>query len=855
MIVESNFILPISIGIQFTAAFLAFRLIRTAIGGKAWAFIAAALFLMGVRRSISFYQFLESGADHAASNAELVALLISAFMVVGVALIGPLFSATRRAEENVIQSEHYAQSIEEQLNDAIGNISEGFALFDADGRLVVCNSQYKKFYGYSDEDVAHGVHTRELGKLDIERGTVVFEGGSNEYLERRDSGKQLHDSVIIHLRDGRILETHDRKTTSGGVVSVQEDVTERKQAEKALQNSEEKFRGFSKISSDWLWEMDSELRFTYFSPRNKEITGFEPELYLGKNRREISYGDILDEHWQRHLRDLDAHREFRDFEYDLKIAGDKILTISICGNPLFDADGIFQGYYGTGRDVTERKQFEEELRLARNNLEIKVAERTKDLRKSEENLREREAQLLHHLNNTPLASIVWDKGFHVTQWNQAAERIFGFSHDEAIGKHAADLIIPPDIKIDIVEGVFQSLLRAQGGERSTNDNVTASGQRITCEWHNTPVRNTSGEVVGVASLAQDITEQRLSEENLAEGEQRFKDFSNVASDWFWETDEENRFSYFSDQFELITGINPDTLLGKRRDEARPSGMDNEAWQALLKDMAAHRSFRKVTLSRHRPNGEDVWMRVNGMPHFDKSGKFKGYRCTGTDITKERQEEQELRKLSHALEQSPSMIFITDVEGNIEYINPMFTKISGYTADEVMGKNPRILKSGETPTDVYADLWRTIKSGHDWRGELKDQRKDDSTFWAYAIISPVKNEKGEITNFISMHEDITQRKEIEIREYKAKKQAETANRAKSELLANMSHELRTPLNAIIGFSDTMKMETFGPVGSDKTGSIWMTSINPVSIFWDSSTTFLTFPLSRRVLWNWKKRMST
>jgi len=301
---------------------------------------------------------------------------------------------------------------------------------------------------------------------------------------------------------------------------------------------------------------------------------------------------------------------------------------------------------------------------------------------------------------------------------------------------------------------------------------------------------------------------------IRESEQRFKDFSNVASDWFWETDEKNRFSYFSDQFEIITGISPDTLLGKKREDSRPSGIDDKAWQALLDNMAAHRNFRYVTFSRQRPNGEDIWMRVSGMPHFDNSGHFNGYRCTGTDITKEKQEEQELRKLSHTLEQSPSMIFVTDVEGNIEYINPMFTKISGYAADEVIGNNPRILKSGETPLDIYADLWRTIKSGHDWRGELKDRRKDGSTFWAYAIISPVKNEKGEITNFVSMHEDITQRKEIEIREHKAKKQAEMANRSKSELLANMSHELRTPLNAIIGFSDSMKQETFGPVGSDK-----------------------------------------
>ena len=200
---------------------------------------------------------------------------------------------------------------------------------------------------------------------------------------------------------------------------------------------------------------------------------------------------------------------------------------------------------------------------------------------------------------------------------------------------------------------------------------------------------------------------------------------------------------------------------------------------------------------------DRWVRV-----YDKNlpnGMRVGVRV---DITKEKQEKAELKKLSHALEQSPSMIFITDVEGYIEYVNPMFTTLSGYAADEVIGKNPRLLKSGETPPGIYADLWRTIKSGHEWRGELKDRHKDGSMFWASAMISPVKNEDGKITNFVSMHEDITQRKNTELRERQAKEQAELASRAKSELMANMSHELRTPLNAIIGFSSTMQSETFG-----------------------------------------------
>ena len=249
MSVEFVFILPISIGLQFVAAYLAFRLIRTATGGPAWAFVAAALFLMGVSRSVGFYQMLESGADHAVRVAELVALLISALMVVGMALIGPLFSATRRAERRLRQSERRTRSIEGQLDDAIESISEGFALFDADGRLVVCNSRYKEFYGYADADARPGVHTRDLGLLDLERGTVIHDGESGDYLDRRDFDRHLPDTFIIHLKDGRILETRDRKTTSGGIVSVQEDVTERKRAEAARDESEVRFHAIFENST------------------------------------------------------------------------------------------------------------------------------------------------------------------------------------------------------------------------------------------------------------------------------------------------------------------------------------------------------------------------------------------------------------------------------------------------------------------------------------------------------------------------------------------------------------------------------------------------------------------------------
>ena len=117
----------------------------------------------------------------------------------------------------------------------------------------------------------------------------------------------------------------------------------------------------------------------------------------------------------------------------------------------------------------------------------------------------------------------------------------------------------------------------------------------------------------------------------------------------------------------------------------------------------------------------------------------------------RESEVELIKLSSAVEQSPAVVVITDIEGNIEYVNPKFTELTGYSIEEAIGENPRILKSDKTSSEVYEDLWKTIMSGNEWRGEFCNKKKNGELFWEYGIISPVRDKKGVITNYISIKE--------------------------------------------------------------------------------------------------------
>jgi len=160
---------------------------------------------------------------------------------------------------------------------------------------------------------------------------------------------------------------------------------------------------------------------------------------------------------------------------------------------------------------------------------------------------------------------------------------------------------------------------------------------------------------------------------------------------------------------------------------------------------------------------------------------------------------ELRKLSRATENSPASVVITDKDGTIEYVNPTFCDVTGYTSEEAIGNNPRVLKSGNLPESFYKELWDTILSGNAWRGEFINKRKNNEDFWESASISPITNNDGQITHFVAVKQDITERKRMEQEILLAKEKAEEGTQAKSDFLANMSHEIRTPMNAVIGMA--------------------------------------------------------
>lgn len=297
-----------------------------------------------------------------------------------------------------------------------------------------------------------------------------------------------------------------------------------------------------------------------------------------------------------------------------------------------------------------------------------------------------------------------------------------------------------------------------------------------------------------------------NEDKLKESEEKFRKLAEKTLVGIYLI-QDGLFKYVNPKFaeifdydldEITDKLGPENLI---YDPDKKMVLENIAKRISGEVDSLHYEFRGIT-KRGRVINAEVYgsaMMNRGKPAL-----------IGTllDITKRKQAESMLQMLSETVKQTSASIIITDPERKIEYVNPRFEEISGYSAVEVIGETPAILIPEKKIPEFYFEMWNNLKAGNSWSGEIQHKKKNGDLYWVHSSVSPLRNAEGQVIHFITNEEEITALKDKEMELKDAKVRAEEMNRVKTVFLANMSHELRTPMIGILGYAESLYNELSG-----------------------------------------------
>lgn len=293
-----------------------------------------------------------------------------------------------------------------------------------------------------------------------------------------------------------------------------------------------------------------------------------------------------------------------------------------------------------------------------------------------------------------------------------------------------------------------------------------------------------------------------NEDTSRENAQMFRNVFELAGVGIGELSLDGKFIRVNVPFVKIVGYSEEELRRMTFEHityADDLEIDNKYVKELLEGKRNGYSLEKRYI---RKDGTIIWVNLTVTLVYNKNKRPDYFLSIIHDINDKKQTEFELKKQAKALFYTPVSIIVTNKKGIIEYCNPAFTRITGFTSEDVLGKNPKVQASGEMDKKFYKGLWETILKGELWRGTFINKKKNGDLYWEDAFISPVFDTENKITHFVAVKEDITESIKSQKALLLAKQDAEKANQAKSIFIAHMSHEVRTPLNAILGFSQLL-----------------------------------------------------
>lgn len=493
--------------------------------------------------------------------------------------------------------------------------------------------------------------------------------------------------------------------------------------------------------------------------------------------------------------------------------------------------GIDDGKYCKQNDMKDRYKTKatllKEIKLLRRRLTMLEAQ-NQQLKKAE-----RKFQRL--IENAPLGVLIVDSRAIILSVNRYIEEIFRYDRSRIIGK-STEILFPKQFCKDylslrkkhfvgashtkIGSGTNLCAKRSDNSEfpvevglsaiESEEDRFTVctvidaaarKDAERTLEKAHEEIKNwaydRSEELNKTQTLLKEaLAERKKVEQALRESEEKYRTIVHTSREGIWILNHEHATTFVNEIIAEMLGYTVPEIVEKSLFHFM-----SEESQRVVK---AHLARRQEGITEQHylkficKNGKELWTIFSSRPLFEKDGKYLGAMAMITDITERKQAEAQIRKLSYAVEQSTSIVIITDTNGLIDYVNPKFTEVTGYTKEEVIGKNPRILKSDQTWDEVYKGLWKTITSGTEWHGELHNRKKNGESYWARISISPIKNSEGIITHYLGVQEDITARKMAETALKRYATELERSNEDLQQFAYVASHDLQEPLRMITSY---------------------------------------------------------
>ncbi len=741
----------------------------------------------------------------------------------------------KRAEEALRESEVFIRS-------TVDSLSAHIAIVEASGHIVYVNRAWNEFAEANGGGTIEYVGMNYFEVCERAHGSAVKEarlaaGGIRDVLAGKRDRFELEYACNTPDRE-RWFNLRVTRFTGGipaRAVVAHEDITERVLSQQALRRSEETYRDLVENISDVIFSMDVDQKLIYISPAIERITGYKPEELLENWIDKLIFMEDRPVLAQR-IEQLLQNKEVEPYEYRIRTRSGGIRWIRAVSSRV-EQDGRVIGLRGRLSDITERKRAEEAIQtlvessvgtIGQEFFDRIVGTLCRWLGADVGVIGELSGPTRLH----PLSMMV-DGGYvQVEDYDLVGtpcEKVYagGFKYYR---EKVADMFPDnPDLRrlgaesyigiplvakdgrpIGIINAVFR---RRTDLPRRVQDVLSIIAARASAELEhkrlkemlsfesrlNSAFAELSSRLIQNSSLESISATVLEYVQNLTGSQAGLAGFIDSRSgSLIIPVATRDILPQQEDTTQPLVFSEPKGLWGKCLIERRPViANSTESFASQLDIPDYHIQVKRFIAAPALIDGEAVGVIAAANAEMDYTQEHRVILERVATLyalaIKRRRAEEQVRKLSVAVEQSPTSIVITDSTGAIEYVNPKFSQITGYSFEEVLGRNPRILKTDGTPAETHRVLWETITSGREWKGEFLNRKKNGELFWEMASIAPVKNEKGEITHFIGVKKDITDLKQAEEKLQKANDELEERVQERTRELIQANVELKKEVN--------------------------------------------------------------